>query len=73
MSERFKGRVPVQMVESNKRVVQQFTLEGQFIREFDSIKQAEEETNTCHGKISLVCKGKRKSAGGYIWKYKEVA
>ena len=73
MSEHFKGKVPFQMVQVNYKKVQQFTLDGQFIKEFESIKQAEQETNTCHGKISLVCLGKRKSAGGYLWKYKEVA
>lgn len=37
------------------------------IETFDSISQAHEATNVLH--ISSVCRGKRITAGGYMWEY----
>ena len=36
---------------------------------YNSMSEAESNTNINHSKISLVCQGKRKTAGGYQWKY----
>lgn len=41
---------------------------GEVINEFDTITQAYRKTGISH--ISSVCRGERKSAGGFIWKYK---
>ena len=49
--------------------VLQYDLRGCFIKEWDSISSAKKELGTTH--ITDCCKGKRKSANGYIWKYKE--
>lgn len=51
----------------NKKIVQ-YTKEGKLINSFNSIKEAELKTSVKH--VSDVCNGKRKYAGGYIWKYK---
>jgi hypothetical protein len=40
------------------------------IKTFKSIKNAEIETNVFSANICACCKGKVKTAGGYIWKYK---
>lgn len=45
---------------------------GNIIRTFDNISSAEQFINISHGKISSVCQGKRKSAGGYRWRYKKI-
>lgn len=53
---------------SKKRLkVQQFDLNGNFIKTWDSIMEAEEQLNIFN--ISSVCKGKQKTAGGYTWGY----
>lgn len=49
------------------REINQYDLNGKFIRKYKSINQAKQETGIC--KISQVCLGKRKTAGGFIWKY----
>ena len=49
--------------------VLQFTKEGEFIKEYQSIDNAIKQTGILH--ISDVCRCERKTAGGYIWKYKE--
>lgn len=50
----------------------QFDKQGNLIKEWFSTRQAEKELNIANGKISACCIGKRNSAGGYIWKYKEI-
>ena len=42
------------------------------IREYYSVGQASRETEVRQGSISNNCLGRTKSAGGYIWKYKNV-
>lgn len=54
------------------KAVLQYTKEGKFVKEWNSIRKAEIKYSIANGKISAVCKGQRKSAGGYIWKYKDV-
>lgn len=51
--------------------VVQFDLNGNFIKEYDTITQASLETGVNFSKISAVARGKRKTSGGYVWKYKE--
>lgn len=44
---------------------------GDIIREYDSLASAGRDLGVNTGKICLVCQGKRNSAYGYKWKYKE--
>lgn len=48
----------------------QYSKDGELIREYAGIREAERVTGINQGNISKACKGKYKSAGGYIWKYK---
>jgi hypothetical protein len=52
------------------KAVIQYSKAGDLIKEWDSIREVENtlEINNTH--ISSTCKGNRKSAGGFIWKYK---
>lgn len=52
----------------NNKEVCQYTLNGNYIKTYTSITMAEKETGAT--KIGMVCAGKRKSSGGFIWKYK---
>lgn len=52
----------------NKPVLQ-YTKDGYFIKEFISATIAKKETGICH--IGACCNEKRKTAGGYVWKYKK--
>jgi hypothetical protein len=40
------------------------------IKEYSSMHKAENETDIFNGSICACCKGKLKTAGGFIWKYK---
>ena len=49
----------------------QFSKYGEFIAEYPSFMEAERQTDISNSSICQCCKGTRKTAGGYIWKYKE--
>lgn len=50
--------------------VTQYTLNGEFIRDYKSISEAVKYTKTRHSSIYGCCVGKYKTANGYKWKYK---
>ena len=59
-------RIPV-----NRKIICQYDMKGNFIQEFSSIKLAEKYLGLkSSGGITMCATGKRKSAYGYIWKYK---
>ena len=60
------------------KVVNQYNLQNEYIQSFPSLKSAADSlgktTKTSHGATSHigdVCKGKRKTAYGYIWRFSE--
>lgn len=55
------------------KVVNQYDLNGNFIREWQSCRFAERELNFANGVISKVALGQknRKQTGGFIWKFKD--
>lgn len=56
------------MAEKQKKRVGQYSLDGQLIREYESLKDTEEYfANSTN--IGCVCRGIRKTAYGYLWKY----
>lgn len=56
-------------VNVQKKRVQQFTSDGSFIQEFPSMSTAVRETGILN--IKQVAAGRRKLAGGFVWKYVE--
>ncbi|MBD5464077.1 MAG: hypothetical protein HDR24_13665 [Lachnospiraceae bacterium] len=52
-----------------KRGVMQLDVHGNEIGRFDSIARASVETTTSASNIGECCRGKRKSANGYKWRY----
>ena len=51
------------------RNILQYTKDGIFIKKWESMSEVERELGISHCNIVNCCNGKRKSAGGYIWKY----
>lgn len=66
-----RSRSAKQAKKSKCKPVKQYDKNMNYITCYNSIKEASEATNTNNGDISKVCAGKRKSAGGYVWKWKE--
>ena len=49
--------------------IDQFDLEGTFLKKFASIADAARELKCQNSGICLALKGKLKTSAGYIWKY----
>lgn len=63
ISKAFKGKV------SEKRISVQQLKDGKIIREYACAGIAEKETGISMSNIRLVCRGVRKLAGGFEWRY----
>ena len=57
-------------ISKQSKPVLQYTLDGQFVREWLSAKQAEIEGGFNQGNICMCCRGKRKYHHNFIWRYK---
>lgn len=55
---------------TNSKPINQYTKSGEFIREWDNSIIASSNTWITRTNISSCCRGNRKSAGGFIWKFK---
>ena len=53
----------------NKIKVDMLDMDGNYIRTYDSATDAKRELGIDNSSIIKTCKGKMKSAGGYLWKY----
>ena len=52
-----------------KKKIIQYDIEGNFIKEWESIKEAQRKLKISN--IYKCCNGSTKTCGGYVWKYKE--
>jgi len=53
-----------------KITILQYDLNNNFIKEWIGISKTAKELNICRTNIYKCCRGKEKSAGGFIWRYK---
>ena len=57
------------MAEGHKKSILQYSLNNEFIRKWNSIKDIEVELGIAHQSIVACCKGRIKTSHNYIWKY----
>lgn len=55
-----------------QKTVHQYSLLGEFLKEYRSTGDAAKQTGISQQNISSVCRGKRTKAGGYIWSYDKI-
>lgn len=55
----------------NSKPIDQYTKDGDFIKSWDSTMDVQRELGINNSNISACARGNIKSAGGYIWRYKE--
>lgn len=56
--------------DANKKAVQQWSQDGkELLRTFESVEEASKETGADGSHLAKVCKGQRKTAGGFHWKF----
>lgn len=68
---RNERRAKKQINGKRSKIVLQFDLNDNLLKEYPSIHQAERETGFANQYISKCCKGKYKTAYNFKWKYKE--
>lgn len=56
-------------ITKNKKILQ-FDINEVFINKYNNSIQAEKETGISRKNITRACSGGRKTAGGYIWRYR---
>jgi hypothetical protein len=66
ISKALKGR-KITWDRGRNQIIEQYDLQNNFIKEWPSIAEAERQIG---GDIQACCKGKQKTAGGFIWKIK---
>lgn len=54
---------------SNSKTIDMFSKSNDYIRSFESARNAEMALGVSHSHISQCCNGKRNSAGGYVWRF----
>ena len=64
-----KSKAQINRKDCSKPVLQ-YDKNGIFMNEYPSMKDAKRKTGVHQVSICSVCRGKQKTAGGYIWKYK---
>ena len=55
---------------NKKKPIEQYDLNGNYLNTFPSAVDVEKQLNIHRSAICSCCKGKFKTAGGFIWKYK---
>lgn len=67
----FKGPVKDQKwYKAVSKIILQYDTNGSFLREWDSIQKASSELKINRSDIGGVCNGRYKTAGGFVWKFK---
>ena len=69
--ENIQHAIQHKLMDNTKRV-SMYSLDGNFIKEFDSITDAEKETCVLGVNISACCKYKIRQSGGYQWRYEKL-
>lgn len=67
---RMKAMTEKSKSKTKKKIIQ-YDLKGNKLNEYESLNEAELKTNIKYQYISFCCRGKQKTAGGFIWKYKQ--
>ena len=69
-NEKHKDKIEVKKQKTQRRIVHQIDINnGEIIKTWNSVREPERVLGISN--ISAVCKGKRKTMGGFIWKYAE--
>jgi group I intron endonuclease len=66
----YSSTFPNHLKDLRKKKIQQFTLDGEFVNEFDSVSEASKQTGCNKSGIAKVSRKERKSCGGFYWKFK---
>lgn len=58
--------------QAGNKVILQYDLQGEFVKEWISFKEVKKNLGFCDRVLIDVCKGRKISACGFIWRYKTI-
>ena len=64
-------RIGIKKPRVNAKKILQLTKDNKIIKEWNSASEVQKKLGYSQGNICEVCNGRRNSANGYVWKYKE--
>lgn len=67
ISNKKMGNIPI-----NRKVIYQYTLEGEYINEYESAFHAAQSLNRSVVSISSAATGRQKTCAGFVWKYNKL-
>lgn len=70
LGKRHSEKSKKQMSKAHYKPIIQYTKDGEFIKEWTSGIEASRALNIYGSNICCCCQGKRKSAGGFVWRYR---
>lgn len=65
----WKNNVSEAVKKANSKPINQYTLDGEFVKQWPSMHEIERELGIANCAISFCCNGKRKTAGGCKWAF----
>lgn len=65
----FTDSAKINIATAHYKKVKQFDLKNNLIKTYNSIKEASTINSIDNSSITKVCKGKKKTSGGFIWQY----
>lgn len=70
-SENIKHAYDNNLIDIKKKCkkINQYDLNGNFIKQWNSMKEAGESLNICRQDISMCCRGIRNKTNNYVWRY----
>ena len=63
------ARIIPQTIDKTRTPIDQYTMDGVLIKEWYSTNEAARTLGLVQQNLTKCCQGRRKSAGGYVWKY----
>ena len=57
------------MTFSPSKPILKFSMTGEYLQTYSSLREAAKDNNISSSNISMVAHGKRRSAGGFYWRY----
>ena len=64
-------KIKLSQSRKDKKAVIQFSKDGKFIAEYESLSAASKATGILTSSISACCRGRPKTTKGFVWKYKD--
>ena len=69
---RIRRRSEKQINGLQSKPVYQYTLDGEFVKEYSSVSEVERQLGYANQNISCCCLGKYKTAYSFIWRYNKM-